>query len=52
MLNQVAETTGHPLLTPLGQSVFPVDTALLIMRTTQDAENLCLDIVKMLEKNG
>ena len=23
MLNQVAETTGHPLLTPLGQSVFP-----------------------------
>ena len=28
------------------------DTALLIMRTTQDAENLCLDIVKMLEKNG
>ena len=31
MLNQVAETTGHPLLTPLGQSVFPVDTALLIV---------------------
>ncbi len=31
MLNQVAETTGHPLLTPLGQSVFPVDTALLII---------------------
>ncbi len=31
MLNQVAETTGHPLLTPLCQSVFPVDTALLIV---------------------
>lgn len=31
MLNQVAETTSHPLLTPLGQSVFPVDTALLIV---------------------
>ena len=31
MLTQVAETTGHPLLTPLGQSVFPVDTALLII---------------------
>ena len=29
MLNQVAETTGHPLLTPLGQSVFPVDTPYL-----------------------
>lgn len=31
MLNQVADTTGHALLTPLGQSVFPVDTALLII---------------------
>lgn len=31
MLNQVADTTDHPLLTPLGQSVFPVDTALLIV---------------------
>ena len=28
------------------------DTALLIMRTAQDAEDLCLDIVKMLDKNG
>ena len=27
------------------------DTAILIMRTTQDAEELCLEIVKMLEKN-
>ena len=27
------------------------DTALLIMRTTQEAEDLCLDIIKMLEKN-
>ena len=26
------------------------DTALLIMRTNQDAEDLCLDIVKMLDK--
>lgn len=31
MLNQVADTTGHPLLTPLGQSVFPVDIAILIV---------------------
>lgn len=27
------------------------DTAILIMWTTQDAEELCLEIVKMLEKN-
>ena len=27
------------------------DTAVLIMRTTQDAEELCLEIVKMLEKD-
>ena len=26
------------------------DTAILIMRTTQDAEELCLEIVKMLDK--
>lgn len=31
MLEQVAETTDHPLLTPLGQSVFPASTALLIV---------------------
>ena len=28
------------------------DTALLIMRTAQDAEDLCLDIVNLLDKNG
>lgn len=31
MLNQVADTTGHALLTPLGQSVFPMDIALLVV---------------------
>lgn len=29
MVNQVASTTDHPVLTPLGQSVFPVDLLLI-----------------------
>lgn len=44
MLNQVANTTNHPILTPLGESLVPVQLLLAVMILCACAVNLTIQI--------